>query len=241
VASNSHIPPSDRPTTRPSTPRRRPPQPVARRAATPTTEDRRPAPPGAADQPAAAVPRATDNRPTIKQLVPEVGVHATAGATENGEVDTSRLELITEVETTPAPLPPSPEAEIAAASWFESVPTSAAVPPQLGRMRPGSDSDPGSDATITPVRDRTGMRPSVAMTRPLVRPRARVTGSLVDRPWVIPALIAATALTVGMVLGAIIFGGAPAPARDDAAGVCAPRPASGEDASPPRPHRRGAH
>ena len=95
---------------------------------------------------------------------------------------TTRLARIT-VEPTPAPLPPSPAPAADADRWFDQVPTS-----------------PGN-----PRRDSNGTGPA---------PRTFVSGEILPpsaaappvRPWFLPALMVVTALAVGMVLGALLFG-----------------------------------
>ncbi len=85
-------------------------------------------------------------------------------------------------DLTPAPLPPSPAADDAD-RWFEQVPT-----------HPGA---PGA----TPV------RPSGAIA---VSDPPAVAATRAAPPWLFSVLLALTALTVGMVIGALLFGRAPA-------------------------------
>jgi len=92
--------------------------------------------------------------------------------------DTSRIDRIV-VEPTPAPLPPSPAAADAE-RWFEQVPTNPGVP-----TTPAPRSPTG----------RTTMAPTTHTTGPRAAPA-----------WLFPVLLALTALTVGMVLGALLFG-----------------------------------
>jgi hypothetical protein len=91
---------------------------------------------------------------------------------------TKRLEKVP-VEPTPAPLPPSPAAADAE-RWFEQIPTNPGAP-----RRPPSEI---SNAARTPA-------PGTPMPAP---PSERPSNLLV-------ALIVATALAVGMVLGALLF------------------------------------
>src|SRR5262245_33890500 len=93
---------------------------------------------------------------------------------------TTRLARIT-VEPTPAPLPPSPAAADAD-RWFEQVPTS-----------------PGN-----PRRDSNGTGPAPRMVVGEILPPSAAAAPV--RPWFLPALMVATALAVGMVLGALLFG-----------------------------------
>lgn len=94
---------------------------------------------------------------------------------------TQKMERLT-VEPTPAPLPPSPAAADAD-RWFEQVPT-----------------NPGAPQTPT---DRRGSTSRV----PLVDP-SQVAAQGGAPTWMFPLLLALTALTVGMVIGALVFGGA---------------------------------
>ncbi|MBE7448850.1 MAG: hypothetical protein HS111_08145 [Kofleriaceae bacterium] len=98
---------------------------------------------------------------------------------------TSRVERIT-VEPTPAPLPPSPAAADAD-RWFEQVPT-----------------NPGAPTTVPDRKHPTGRVAHIDPTLP--HPRRETPA------WLFPLLLALTALTVGMVIGALVFGGAQAPA-----------------------------
>ncbi len=95
------------------------------------------------------------------------------------------------IEATPAPLPPSPAAADAE-RWFEQLPTTPGAPRK----------DPSA------VRE-VARTPAARAPAPVPQPRA----------WLLPALLVATALTVGMVLGALIFGRGPAAA-------CPPCPTS---------------
>lgn len=88
-------------------------------------------------------------------------------------------------DPTPAPLPPSPGARDAE-KWFEQVPT--------------------NPAHVADLADASG---SFRKARTSERAIARQSGPapLIERPWVLPTLIAAIALTIGMILGALLFGG----------------------------------
>jgi len=104
-------------------------------------------------------------------------------------------------EATPAPLPPAPGAA-AAEVWLERVRTSSPLPADLV----GVDVTPALSAD--------------AATGDPVPPAA--TAWLADRRLL--ALLAVTCLAVGMVLGAVLFGGAsdvPATGADRAAAPCA--------------------
>lgn len=104
-------------------------------------------------------------------------------------VVTSRIERYSP-EPTPAPLPPSPAAADAE-KWFEQVPT-----------------NPGAPTTTPGRREATGRTP---MFSP-----AQVQASSGAPSWLFPLLLALTALTVGMVIGALAFGRSSEPA------ACAP-------------------
>jgi hypothetical protein len=88
-------------------------------------------------------------------------------------------------DPTPAPLPPSPGAGDAE-RWFEQVPTNPAHIAELAAENTGGHRKVRQSSRI-PVGD--------------MAPR------LIERPWVLPTLIAAIALTIGMILGGLLFGG----------------------------------
>lgn len=179
-----------------------------------------PAPPrkSAADRVAAVAHKLPPAQPgsRVKSKVPS----------ETDNTVTSRIERIS-VEHTPAPLPPSPAAD-AADTWFEQVPTSPAAVPDLGALT-GSRPDlkSGLLRTKTPPRqspphedaaEDIGAEPWPLYPEDYSGPLAPpATGS----PWVLPVLLAATCLAVGMVLGALLFGGATkATSGGTDAGVC---------------------
>jgi hypothetical protein len=114
-------------------------------------------------------------------------------------VVTSRIERYAP-EPTPAPLPPSPAAADAE-KWFEQVPTNPGAP----------TTTPGSR------RDATGRTPMVA-------PAQAHAGSGAPT-WLFPLLLALTALTVGMVIGALAFG------RSSEHAPCPPCDAAGSSTS----------
>jgi hypothetical protein len=93
---------------------------------------------------------------------------------------TTRLERMS-VELTPPPLPPSP-ATADAERYFEQVPTN---PGAVTRRDPSAVGETRTVAGTIRV-------PPPPMAQP--------------RPWVLPVLVIATALAVGMVLGALLFG-----------------------------------
>jgi len=101
---------------------------------------------------------------------------------------TTRLERMS-VELTPPPLPPSP-ASADADRYFEQVPTN---PGAVTRRDP---------SVVVDNRAASGVlrSPPMAAPPPL-------------RPWLLPVLVIATALAVGMVLGALLFGRRAAPAQ----------------------------
>lgn len=98
---------------------------------------------------------------------------------------TSKIERLPR-DPTPAPLPPSPGARDAE-KWFDHAIT------DLGAPRP---------------REVTGSHRRPRSHDPLA---TRPTTTWVEHPWVLPALIAAVALTIGMILGALLFGGRECP------------------------------
>ena len=100
-------------------------------------------------------------------------------------VVTSRIERYSP-EPTPAPLPPSP-ASADADKWFEQVPT-----------------NPGAPSAAPSRRDATGR--TLMVTPSNAQPH---TGA---PSWLFPLLLALTALTVGMVIGALAFGRSSEPA-----------------------------
>jgi hypothetical protein len=109
---------------------------------------------------------------------------------------TRRIPRLGRGDPTPAPLPPSPGANDAE-RWFEQVPTNPAHIAELAE-------NTGGHSKI-----RQSSRIPVGAQQP---------GRLIERPWVLPTLIAAIALTIGMILGALLFGGgdecAPCEERD---------------------------
>lgn len=121
------------------------------------------------------------------------------GETPSDNLMTARIERIR--DATPAPLPPSP-GQRDAERWFEQVPTNPAL-----------ETEPATNRTSS-HRMRTSMRQL---------PTDGEVG-LAQRPWVLPALIAAVALTIGMILGALLFGdrGASCPKCDATPGSAAP-------------------
>jgi hypothetical protein len=100
---------------------------------------------------------------------------------------TTKMDRI-EIEVTPAPLPPSPAAADAD-RWFEQVATNPAAQQLLQQPdRPGTAASPRRSH---PSHD---------------RPRHAAAAPPLSNPWLIPVLIAAISLTVGMILGALLFG-----------------------------------
>jgi hypothetical protein len=160
-----------------------------------------------------AVPRRTPRPPgrnTAERVVavarglPPAQPGARAGSSESALSDasvTARIERAP-AELTPAPLPPSP-ADQDAGGWFDQVPTNPAAVPDLESMA-GPRSDLAAAVARAGSQPRDGRD---AWTPPSALYAASQRVPIARRPWVLPALIAATALTVGMVLGALIFGG----------------------------------
>ena len=121
---------------------------------------------------------------------------------------TNRMEH-TVVEHTPAPLPPSPAAEVADI-WLESVATNPQVSPSLDDALTTASLEHGRDsmrALPAPARkvqrgpDRSAWFPISATVEPMSQ------AAPTPLRWKLPALIAATSLAVGMVIGALVFGG----------------------------------
>lgn len=88
-------------------------------------------------------------------------------------------------DPTPAPLPPSPGARDAE-RWFEQVPTNPAA--QLN----GPGDTTGSHRKSGKFERGSGLHPGDLQPR-------------VERQWLVMFLIAAIALTIGMILGALVF------------------------------------
>jgi hypothetical protein len=98
---------------------------------------------------------------------------------------TGKIQRVNRGDPTPAPLPPSPGARDAE-RWFEQVPTNPAA-------------QPSGPAEITASHRKSGrVDRSGLATGP--EPRA-------ERQWLVMFLIAAIALTIGMILGALVFSG----------------------------------
>ena len=149
----------------------------AERTPTDATPARLPAPPSAAG----LVTPAGSHIPAPPALPPRPGRHTDRPSDLSV---THRIERIT-VERTPAPLPPAPATD--ADKWFEQVPTNLSGPQPTERA-----SQPPASAVLG-----------------LPAPPRRVASPAGDGrpPWLVPVLIAATSLTIGMILGALLFGG----------------------------------
>jgi hypothetical protein len=106
------------------------------------------------------------------------------GETPSDLVMTARIPRLPGSDQTPAPLPPSPGARDAE-RWFEQVPTNPA------HLAERADST-GAHAKLR----RSSSR--LVETSPV---------PLAQRAWLLPTLIAAIALTIGMILGGLLFGG----------------------------------
>jgi hypothetical protein len=155
----------------------------------------------------------------VAQRLPPAGPgRRTESLSSDGSV-TSRIERVRE-EITPAPLPPSPAAQDADV-WFEQVPTNpaSAMPDLGGQGAARASGSIGPVAATNPIR-RYGRAGTGALLSSL---RDGQAGAGLRPPWTLPLLIAATCLAVGMVFGALLFGGnTPAPAllHDHDAGEC---------------------
>ncbi len=141
-------------------------------------------------------PRAPDVKPPRLPAGPPARP-GRRGEAPSDIIVTSRIERIN-VEHTPAPLPPSPAADDAD-RWFEQVPT-----------------NPGAPNNAPDRRNATGRTPLVDATHPQPHRGAPA--------WMFPLLLALTALTVGMVIGALVFGRGSAPAACPACDAGPPRP-----------------
>jgi hypothetical protein len=173
-------------------PRRRDPDPETPTPATPTTPDPHAAanakPPGrdSAARPRDPAPPPLPRAPAPPRR-PTPGRSRRSGPARPGRraeapsetALTNRLEKIPR-ELTPAPLPPSPAAADAE-RWFEQLPT-----------------NPGAPAALTSTTRQIMRTPSRGSPLAPAPPERA-------RPWLLPLLIAATALAVGMVLGALLF------------------------------------
>ena len=125
---------------------------------------------------------------------------------------TSKIERVN-VERTPAPLPPSPASEDADV-WFEQVPTNPAAVPDLSDLASGTN--PGARSATAPMRRVSAGSLARDPTGTAHYSSRHVRPALAERPWLLPLLLAVTCLFVGMVLGALLFGGGSAhePAGD---------------------------
>ncbi len=191
-----------------------------------------PRPPVTPTKRAAPAPRkisAADRLAKVASQLPPAVPGARSKSKVPSETDntvTSRIERIS-VEHTPAPLPPSP-AEAAADTWFEQVPTNPAAIPDLGALA-GSRPDlrTGLTRSRTPPRRQPPYAEDVAAAEAEPWPlesedySSAVEGSSQGTTWLLPVLLAATCLAVGMVLGALLFGGTSTGAKSDHdAGAC---------------------
>jgi len=123
--------------------------------------------------------------------LPELAPDAKPGRRSDTPSDlqmTRRIPRVGRPDPTPAPLPPSP-GQRDAEQWFEQVPTNpahaAALAESTGQHRKPTASSRGGLAAAP-----TGL------PQPLI-----------ERAWVLPTLIGAIALTIGLILGALLFGG----------------------------------
>ncbi|HUH02990.1 MAG TPA: hypothetical protein VML75_13425, partial [Kofleriaceae bacterium] len=163
-----------------------------------------------------------------------------SGDTQSDYSVTSRIDRLPS-ELTPAPLPPSPAAE-AADVWFEQVPTNPAAVPDLNVLG-GSRPDLGSAIGGSRSRFDTGSpagRDPWAPPNYSTGPVQRLAAG--RRAWLLPILLTATAIAVGMVLGALLFGGSEPPEKQlsipaDCPPAAVDPPAPGADAPAKRPVR----
>jgi hypothetical protein len=128
------------------------------------------------------------------------------------------------VEPTPAPLPPSPAAKDAEV-WFEEAPTrpsalgdiAPSMPGGATRTRTGRTPLPGTPSGIRAASRDTGSTAAAGAATavdgeslPAVETEQVYDVGGAERarpPWLVPALASAMSLVIGMVLGALLFGG----------------------------------
>lgn len=146
-------------------------------------------------------PSVADRLASHKHRLPPAGPGVRGKATSSELMITSKIERVHMGEATPAPLPPSP-ADEAADVWFDQVPTNPAAIPDLDALAPGTRTSKTPIPATAPIRrmppGEAGYGYDVRGTRSVAMPRP---------PWVLPALIAAICLVVGILLGALLFGG----------------------------------
>ena len=137
----------------------------------------------AGDASGAAAAALLEERPTLRRFsAPPTTASRTSDATT-----THRMQR---VDVTPAPLPPAPAPD-GADGWFEQGLTNPADVPDL--------------AALAGMSTGTGRMSRVDLET--ARPEAAPAPAQVRYPWLVPALLGATCLVVGMVLGALLFGG----------------------------------
>ena len=141
-------------------------------------------------------------KPPLSPRPPRLPDLAPPGATPGRRSDTpsdmqmtKRLQRVGRGDPTPAPLPPSP-GQRDAEQWFEQVPTNPAHAASLAEST-GSHRRAQSSARVA-LPPKGGPQP------------------LIERAWVLPTLIGAIALTIGLILGALLFG-----SQDQACAPCA--------------------
>lgn len=126
---------------------------------------------------------------------------ARGGSSSSELMVTSKIERLPTKDMTPAPLPPSPAAD-AADVWFEQVPTNPAAIPDLDALNPSPNTSSAHIPATAPIRR---MPPGKLGAGYSYDPSGTRSIGLPRPPWVLPALIAAICLVVGMVLGALLF------------------------------------
>ena len=159
-----------------------------------------PSTPATPTKPAPPRSRTADRIAAIAHHLPPAGPGARGqqgSASSSDNSVTSRIERVS-ADTTPAPLPPSPAAD-AADVWFEQVPTNPAAVPDLDALS-GLDKS-GSVHPSLPLR--RGHQ-AADFTTPRVEDHSQ-TQPIGSQSWLLPLLIAATCLTIGMILGALLF------------------------------------
>lgn len=160
-----------------------------------------------------APPRRKKKNPSVVDRLASASKNQTpAGPGARGAASSSELMITSKIErlhtgdATPAPLPPSPAAEMAEV-WFEQVPTNPAAIPDLDVLGASPTSSSQHIPATAPIRRLAPGR--VGATGYNYDPLG-TSGVLVPRPpWLLPSLIAAICLVVGILLGALLFGGGP--------------------------------
>lgn len=135
-------------------------------------------------------------RSTNKLTDPLGGVTRPFRRPQQGRVTDELESDPTRTHGVPEPLPPSPALDQSGSGWFKP------------SLRPESIPDLGALAGDSGIRTLDYV-PTVNFAEPSP-PRRKRALDLQVRPWLFSVLLGATCLAVGMVLGALLFGGKPA-------------------------------